>query len=121
MKMPWKIVKQTWTPSDERLEEIKTILFPPLILEEKMDKDGSVTKYHIDYSVDSNLDAALMDLQDGHNDPAAHKTINSVINRLMKARRLLEAYAQFDKDAKYILVEDMEDRNEEIQATNREY
>jgi len=121
MKMPWKIVKQTWTPSDERLEEIKTILFPPLILEEKMDKDGSVTKYHIDYSVDSNLDAALMDLQDGHNDPVSHKTINSVINRLMKARRLLEAYAQLDKDAKYILVEDMEDRNEEIQATNREY
>ena len=119
MKMPWKIVKQSWTPADERLEEIKNILFPPLILEEKMAEDGEVMKYHIDYSVDSNLDAVLMDLQEGHNDPVSQKTINSVIKRLVKARRMMEAYAELDKDAKYILVEDMDDRNDEIEA--REY
>lgn len=106
--------KQPPTPSDIILEEIKNILFPPMKLQ-YASKDGKTTKYHIDSSVDSNLDAVLMDLQEGYNDETAQKTINSVINRLNKVRKKLEAYAELDKDAEYIIVEDLEDR-EDVEA-----
>jgi hypothetical protein len=96
MRFPWKIEKKVETPADEKLEQIKKILFPPLELKEEMGNDGTKVKFHIDYSVDSNLDAVLMDLEEGHNDPVARKTISKVVDRLNDARRLLEAYAQLD-------------------------
>jgi len=117
MKLPWKIVKKTYTESDEKIEQLIKLLFPPLALEEEMNEDGTTMKYHVDYSADTNLDAALIDLQEGHNDPVVHNTIMDVIKRLNDARRLLEAYAQFDKDAKYIIVDNMERKsNEHIRA-----
>jgi DNA-binding transcriptional regulator GbsR (MarR family) len=113
---PWKIVRKTYTPADKKLEEIKNILFPPL--ETRIEpSENSTLKYHVDYSVDSNLDAALMDLKDGNNDEIAQKTIDNAITKLHKVRRLLEAYAQLDKDAKYIIVED-DKENREIIASD---
>ena len=117
--LPWKIVKKTYTPSDKKLEELAKLLFPPLVLQQEMDKDGTVLKYHIDYSADSNLDAVLMDLQEGHNDPVSQKTIAGVIERLQKTRRMLEAFAEIDKDAKYIIVQDSADKND-IEAADNE-
>jgi hypothetical protein len=108
MKMPWSIKRKPVTPAEEKIEQIKALLFPPLVLQQEMQNDGTTIKFHIDYSADSNLDAALMDLQEGYNDPAAHKTILDVIKRLNKLRKTLEAYAELDKDAKYILVENLE-------------
>lgn len=106
----FKIFKQTpKTPVDEKMEQIKNILFPPLDLKEKIDDNGETIKFHIDYSVDSNLDAALMDLQEGHNDPIVQSTISKVIDRLNKVRRIMEAYAELDKDAKYLIVDDLGD------------
>jgi len=107
MKMPWKVKKKIDTPDQEKLERIKNLLFPPLVLKEEMAKDGQMIKYHVDYSIDSNLDAVLMDLQEGHNDPACHKTLNTIITRLNRIRILLDAYAEIDADARYILVDDM--------------
>jgi len=107
MKMPWKIKKKIETPDQEKIERIKKLLFPPLILKEEMAKDGQMIKYHVDYSVDSNLDAVLMDLQEGNNDPACHKTLNTIVKRLNSIRILLEAYAQIDTEARYIIVDDM--------------
>jgi hypothetical protein len=112
MKFPWKVKKKIETPADEQIENIKAILFPPLVTQQEMQKDGTQIKFHIDYSADSNLDAALMDLQEGHNDPATHKTILDVVKRLNKLRTMLEAYAEFDKDAKYIIVENYEQDKE---------
>ena len=110
--IPWKIVKKTYTPSDKKLEELAKLLFPPLVLQQELAKDGSTMKFHIDYSVDTNLDAVLMDLQEGHNDPVSQKTINGVIERLQKARRMLDAFAEIDKDAKYIIVQDSPNKND---------
>ena len=107
MKFPWTVQRKINTPAEEKLEQIVALLFPPLKLEEEFQKDGTPLKYHIDYSADSNLDAALMDLQEGHNDKVAHDTINDVIDRLIKVRKLLEAYAQLDPDAKYIIVDNL--------------
>ena len=121
MQFPWKIVKKTkvdLTPADEKLEKIKHILFPPLVTQQELQKDGTPIKFHIDYSADSNLDAALMDLQEGFNDPATQKTITDVIKRLNNVRRMLEAYAELDKDAKYIIVENLEQDNDVTAAEN---
>jgi hypothetical protein len=71
-----------------------------------MDSSGAPIKYMVDYSIDSNLDAVLMDLQDGYNDKAAQKTINTMVSRLNNVRRMLEAYPSVDTEAKYIIVED---------------
>lgn len=109
IKMPWKVERKPLTSAEEKLEEIKQLLFPPLELQEEVSPDGDIIKFHIDYSVDSNIDAALMDLQEGHNDPVVHSTLNKAVTRLNKVRKLLEAYAILDKDAKYIIVDDGKD------------
>lgn len=114
MKISWPftVKKKIETPSDFKLEEIKNILFPPLELKEDYSKEGDTIKYHVDYSVDMNLDAVLIDLQEGHNDSVSHNTINNVINRLMKVREILEAYRELDENAKYIIVDTGENENE---------
>lgn len=122
MKLPWKVEKKIELPSDKKLEEIKNLLFPPLQLHEKMDNDGTRVKFHVDYSADSNLDAALMDLEDGNNDPVTQKTIRGVIDRLNEVRRMLEAYPQLNEEAKYIIVDDLENKNaEEIETSETEH
>jgi len=120
INLPWKIVKKTYTPADKKIEEIINLLFPPLILEQEIGKDGSVTKFHLDYSADSNLDSVLSDLEDGHNDEACHKTLRDISNRLFKLRKMLEAYREFDKDAKYIIVENF-NKDEEINYEKGQY
>ena len=118
MKFPWKVERKAETSAEIKLEQVKKALFPPLIVREEMTADGQVMRYHVDYSVDSNLDAALMDLQEGNNDSLTQDTINKVVARLNEVRRLLEAYAQLDKDAKYIIVENLEDNSANVQAGN---
>ena len=99
---------------DERILKVIEILFPPLKLEEG--SDG--TKFHIDYSVDSNLDAALMDLEEGHNDPVVRNTISKCIKRINDVRRILEAFPELNSEAKYLIVDDEENDIEKIQAQN---
>jgi hypothetical protein len=105
MKFPWTVQKKIETPAEIKLEQIRQLLFPSLELNEEIGKDGSIIKFHVDYSVDSNLDAVLMDLQDGNNDEVTQGTINDVVKKLIEVRKLLEAYAEFDKEAKYIIVD----------------
>lgn len=93
--------KKKYVPDDERLLKVINILYPPL--EVARTPDG--TKYHIDYSIDSNLDAVLLDLQEGNNDAACQKTLESCIRKLNEVRRILEAYAVMDDDAKYLVVD----------------
>jgi len=104
------------TTADVKIEQIIKLLFPPLELH--VDKEGN--KFHIDHSVDTNLEAALMDLEEGHNDIASQKTIRSVSDQLIKVRKLLEAYQEIDSEAKYFIAEDPEEtvNVEEIQASD---
>jgi hypothetical protein len=118
MKFPWTVKRKIDTPAEEKIEQIKAILFPPLVTQQEMQQDGTPIKFHIDYSADSNLDAALLDLQEGYNDPASHKTVLDVIKRLNKVRKMLEAYAELDKEAKYIIVENMEQDQDVTAADN---
>ena len=100
-----KIEKKIENPSEQMLEDIKNKLFPSLELHEEMQADGTIVKFHVDYSLDSNLDAVLMDLEDGHNDEATHKTVRNVISKLIEIRKILEVYPSINEDAKYIIVD----------------
>lgn len=113
----FRIKKKIATPADEKLEQIKNILFPALETKMEMDKEGNPIKFHIDYSVDSNLDSVLMDLQEGYNDPACHRTLETIVKRLNEVRRMMEAYAELDEDAKYIIVDDGR-KDEDVTAAN---
>lgn len=116
IKLPWKKSNTPQTDSDKLIQEIRSILFPPLKLESKIDSDGEKVIFHIDYSVDSNLDSVLMDLQEGYNDVTSQKTISKVISRISRVRKLLNASINIHDEAKYIIVDDMEE-SDEIRAT----
>ena len=106
---PFKVERKPNTPAEEKLEQIKNILFPPSKLEESLDKDGSLFKWQVDYSADMNLDAALIDLQDGNNDKVVHNTIKGVLTSLEEVRKILEAHMELNQEAKYIIVENPRD------------
>lgn len=93
--------RKKYIPEDERLRQIIDILFPPT----KTQCDSEGNKYHVDFSADANLDAALADLEEGHNDSTTHNTIRSISNRLVKIRQILDVYNEIDKDTKYYVVE----------------
>ena len=84
---------------DDIKEKIKEILFPPLSLKEK---DGM--QYHIDYSIDSNLESALTDLQEGLNDEVTRETIKLSIEKLIKIRKLLGANIQ-ELKSQYVIID----------------
>lgn len=96
----WKwFKKKPKTTAEQKLEEISNILFPPLELSEKDN-----IKFHIDSSADNNLDAVLCDLQDGYNDEGTHNTLKNISDRLFKVRQILESYAEFNVEAKYVVL-----------------
>ena len=101
------------TPADVKIEQLIKLMFPPMELHK--DKEG--TKFHVDYSVDANLEAVLHDLEDGYNDETARKTIRNIADRLYEVRQLLNAYQEIDSEARYFIVDDLdEDVHEKIQA-----
>jgi hypothetical protein len=108
--LSWKMLPQSATTPSEaelKLKQLNDILFPPLELKTGHGFDGEEVVYHIDYGVDSNLDAALCDMQDGTNDEVTQRTIKSIIERLYKARELLSANYPIDKKAKFLAVADL--------------
>ena len=48
MKFPWIVKRKIETPAEEKIEQIKAILFPPLVTQQEMQNDGSQIKFHID-------------------------------------------------------------------------
>jgi hypothetical protein len=109
MRFPWTIKRKMSTPAEKKIELIIAALFPKWELHSQPDEKGKMIKFHVDRAVDTNLDAVLVDLQEGHNDVACHETLNDVIKRLSRVRHLLQAYSDFDKDAQYIIVENESD------------
>jgi hypothetical protein len=117
----FKVIKRKpKTSAEQRLDEITNLLFPAFGRERL--NNGDLVQ--IDYSIDTNLDAVLTDLQDGNNDKTSQKTISSCIERLIEVRKILEAYGELDPEAKYIIVDDMSRKedplDEKVQAA-REY
>ena len=97
--------------AEDLLERIKDVLFP--MLQVMRDRDGRW--FHFDTAIDSNLMAALSDLQTGFNDPASQKTIESMITRLLKVRQLLDVTAKLDDRVEYYVVDDGTEPDEPIE------
>lgn len=96
------IEKENKMSDDDRINEIRKILFPEI----KTHTDNQGNKFHIDYSVDSNLMAALMDLEDDFNDETCRNTIKGVLDQLEKVRNILGFQQKLEDEAQYILVDD---------------
>lgn len=101
------VKKKDETPADKKLEQIRNILFPPCETRETPNKNGGISKYQVDYSADMNLDSALYDIREGYADGPVQNTIGDVIERLYKVREILEAEVDIDKEAEYIIVDNM--------------
>lgn len=109
--LQWK--KKPKTTEQQKLDEIEKLLFPPYKLNKG--SDGSV--YQIDYSVDWNLEAAIIDLENGVNDKTTQNTIKYVVERLIKVRKIFNDREQvLDKNAQYFIVDDLSEEEDEIVA-----
>ena len=106
----WKVERKPTTPAEAKLDEIRKILFPDPELRHEIDpKTGEEFKWQVEYSADMNLDAALIDLEEGHNDKAVHNTIRGVNDMIRDVRAVLEAHMELSKEARYIIVENKRD------------
>ncbi len=106
----WTIERKPATPAEEKLEQIRDILFPKAQLMHDVDpKTGQEYKWQVEYAADMNLDAALIDLQEGHNDKAVHNTVKGVVDMIMDVRKILDEHMELSSEAKYIMVENKRD------------
>jgi len=92
---------------DRELQRLTDLLFPPL---ERIERDGDL--YQVDYSVDMNLDSALEDLKTGMNDKTTQETISRVLDRLIEARKILNAYPVLDENTKFLIVDNLPNEKE---------
>lgn len=91
------------------LDRIANLLYPEP--EEKI-KDGLVIV--VDRSVDANLNAALLDLEDGTNDEATRRTIRACLQRLIEVREILEARYRVNERARFLIVDTPGSRNKDL-------
>jgi hypothetical protein len=108
--------KNPKTKAEIELDKIRDILFPPFDKQSKKD-----VTFLVDYSADSNLQAVLNDLEEGHNDEIVRRTVARVIDRMIEVRKVLKAYNEFDMEAQYIIVDDLENKNIEEIEVGREH
>ena len=100
--------------AEEKLELIRKILFPEPLKQTEVNESGEEQLFHIDYSADLNLDAALNDIEDGFSDETVQKTIKDVSSRLYKIREILDEHVTFSPDINYFVVENLKHENEEV-------
>jgi hypothetical protein len=115
MKFPWKIQRKANTPAEDKLQQIKDILFPQMRKETDINGD----MIFVDSTSDMNLHSIITDLQDGYNDKAIQDTLVDILKRLEKVRKILDVLSEFDPEAKYIIVENLDhDKVENIISSN---
>ena len=97
----WKkrpIVNQV-TIGVKELEQIRNLLFPDY----KLERLPTGEMFHVDMSVDTNLDAVIYDLEEGTNDETARKTLRAVAEKLFKARAILMVEQEMHPDVQHIV------------------
>lgn len=89
------------TTAEQKLDELKNLLFP----EPEIQMEGDM-EFYVDSSADYNIEAVLVDLQEGHNDATCQKTLKNIGERLWKARKILQAYYERQENVNYIVIDD---------------
>jgi len=82
-----------------KLDALREILFPRLVTETRAGET-----YHVDRSVDANLNAVLLDMQDGLVDDITENTVRDVMRALVKARDILVRESDIPEGATYLVV-----------------
>jgi len=103
--------RKTVVVRPEELQRVTELLFPPL---ETVERDDLI--FQVVYSVDSNLQSALYDLEEGNNDKVVQNTIRKAIDALIEARKILQAYPELDERAKYVIVDTPDQNKKEVEA-----
>jgi hypothetical protein len=104
--------RKTVVIRSEELQRVTELLFPPL---ETVVKEEDLV-FQVDYSVDSNLQSALYDLEEGNNDKVVQNTIRKTIDQLIEVRKILRAYPELDERAKYVIVDTPDQNKKEVEA-----
>ena len=82
------------------LEDIVHILFPPVEIHQKEDKE-----FYVDYSVDVNLAVVLRDIQMGKLDLVTVGSLQEAINRIDRVKHIFDVKKGFqNRDVKYYVV-----------------
>jgi len=92
--------RETKIVRDEISQQLADLLFPEL--EETTVNEQT---FLVDYSVDSNLESVLLDLEEGNNDGANHETLRQCIKKLQEARSLLESHQKLPSKSTYLIVD----------------
>lgn len=92
--------------AEASLAEIQKLLFPPLELK----TDEQDRSYHVDKSIDGNLYAILLELEEGVNDEITQNTLKSVLSSVTKIREILNIYNDMNPEAQYLIVENTIDK-----------
>lgn len=103
--------RKTVVVRPEELQRVTELLFPPL---DTVERDNVV--FQVDYSVDSNLQSALYDLEEGNNDKVVQNTIRKAIDALIEVRKVLQAYPELDERAQYVIVDTPDQNKKEVEA-----
>lgn len=90
---------------EQKLKRIQTMLFPPLVLGEEEHPTEGTIKYLVDYSVDSNLQAVLFDLQEGINNEVTQDSIEKMLKVISEIRSLLAIEQTVDPNFQFLVVE----------------
>lgn len=85
---------------DEVAQKICELLFPSPV-----EKNEAGQLFLVDYSIDSNLLSAIIDLEDDNNDEIVRQTLRDILKRLYEARDMLEANYKIDSEANYVIVD----------------
>ena len=102
----FKIKKKNPSELENQLEYITNLLFPKLKLIEDVDRKGKKVKFYLDNSIDSNLYAAIVDLQEGFNDQKAQETLINILDKLKILKKHLEITTdKIDQNVEYFMVE----------------
>jgi hypothetical protein len=104
--------RKTIVVRPEELQRVTELLFPPL---DTVERDDMV--FQVDYSVDSNLQSALYDLEEGNNDKVVQNTIRKAIDALIEVRKILQAYPELDERAQYVIVDTPDQNKKEVEVS----
>ena len=87
--MLWDKLTKVKSKDTSVLSFITETLFPPLV---RNVVDGA--EFFVDYSIDSNLEAVIRDMQDGTVDEGTVDNLNYVIDRLHLVRKRYNLYPE---------------------------
>lgn len=91
--------------ADQKLKQIQAMLFPPLVMGEEEHPTEGTIKYLVDYSVDSNLQAVLFDLQEGVNNDVTQDSLQKILKVVSDIRKLLDVDQKVDPNFTFLVVE----------------